>query len=96
MNKHQENLVQYLTDYADYFVETLMASQTQAMMFIQEVFPLISDFLEKSIKRELDQYAPKSPGYNRLVDMLIELKITPDDSEVAQKLITTINGVYRN
>ena len=94
MNKHQENLVGYLKEFSDYFIGSL-SSSSEKFIYIQDVFPLICDFLSKSISRDMNNYVPRSAGYERLIDMLIELKNTKAESEFAITLLNVINGVKR-
>jgi hypothetical protein len=96
MNKHREHLVQYLIDSAGQIIEKILSVQTETIMEVREVFPLIRDFLEDAIKQEINNYKPKTEGYDRLVDMLIELKITKSGDDTYRALIDAFNGTYRN
>jgi hypothetical protein len=96
MTKYQTDLLEYLKDYTEFFVETLLARQTDKIVVIDDVFPHIIDFLKTTLKRDMTLYEHLSPGYSRHLDMLIEAMNTQQNSPFGVALVNAINGIYRN
>ena len=96
MNKFQHALNDYFKDCAEYFVESLFGAQTEKFVLIDNVFPHIFKFLEHSLRRDISLYEAGSKGYHQVQNMLIELQITKQDSEMASALCSVVSSLHTN
>jgi hypothetical protein len=93
LNRYQNNVIVFFRAYAELFVRQLLVSLPDNYTFVTDILPKIVDFIDNQIKKEMALHDVKSEGYNRYLDMLIEIH-SPLSDEFKTAIVEQINDVF--
>lgn len=75
--RFQHDVLAYFHEYAPVFIEYLATDTQQSL--VDDLFPKLVQFLDRTIKLEIGLFAYGSCEYHKLLDMLIEVHIMKQD-----------------
>jgi len=94
LSKHQVNLVEFFNMNSTKFFQYLLNYTDDKVMVIDDFYPLISEFLDRELRAEMVLYVPRTRGYERMIDMLIEVHIIKAKSEPHVTLVKLARGIF--
>jgi hypothetical protein len=94
LSTHQRNVVSFFKSNSTGFIEFLLNTTDNQLTLIEDFFPHVVKFLDRELRQEVVIYQYQSQGYNRVIDMLIEVHIVGRDSETGENLIREAKAIF--
>lgn len=94
LTTHQENVVDYFRQNIDDFLLHLMDDTSDHFIIVDDFHPLVINYLDHQLKKEVGMYKENSTGYHKVLDMLIEVNL-PMSAEFFNHLCNEINKAFR-
>jgi hypothetical protein len=94
LTRFQADLISYLRQNAELILDHIFHAQTSQYTLIDDILPLIRDYLDLALKKDISLHEPRSVGYHRFQDILIELHVAKGKfAETLRKEIHYLNGL---
>ena len=94
LTKHQRNLSFFFDANSSGFLSFVIDYTPAKMMLTEDMFPLVVKYLDESLRKEITLYEKYTTGYFYIEDILIELHITKENSELSKTLVTKAMSVF--